>query len=137
MSRDRLHGALEAGRACRGAWLFLGSPEAAEVLGHAGFDAMIVDHEHSPGGFETAVQQMRAIRAAGDATILARVGGPDPGSIGRLLDCGAQGLLMPNVESAEQARAFVAACRYPPRGRRGAHCTVSRAAAWGYRSQAC
>lgn len=135
MGRDRLLEGLEAGRACRGAWLFLGSAESAELLGHAGFDALIVDHEHSPGGLETAVHQMRAIRAAGDASILARVGGPEPGPIGRLLDCGAQGLLMPNVETAEQARAFVAACRYPPKGRRGAHFTVSRAAAWGYRAQ--
>src|SRR5688572_23320659 len=80
---------------------------------------------------------MRAIRAAGDATILARVGSNDPAAIKRLLDCGAEGLLLPNVENADEARAFVAACRYPPKGRRGAHFTVSRAAGWGFRSDEC
>lgn len=137
MVRHRLLDRLETGAHCRGAWLFLGSPDAAEVLGHAGFDALLIDHEHSPGGLETAVHQMRAIRAAGDATILARLGSNDPAAIKRLLDCGAEGLLLPNVESAEEARAFVAACRYPPKGRRGAHFTVSRAAAWGFRSDEC
>lgn len=132
----RLLERLEAGTRCRGAWLFLGSPDAAELLGHAGFDALIIDHEHSPGGIETAVHQMRAIRAAGDATILARLGSNDPAAIKRLLDCGAEGLLLPNVESAEEARAFVAASHYPPRGGRGTHLSVSRAAGWGFESEA-
>lgn len=134
MAAGRLAARIVAGEPCTGAWLFLGSPDAAEVLGHAGFDALIIDHEHSPGGIETAVHQMRAIRAAGDATILARVGSNDAAVIKRLLDCGAEGLLLPNVESAEEARAFVDACHYPPRGRRGTHLSVSRAAGWGFRS---
>lgn len=133
---NRLLDRLKAGTACRGAWLFLGSPDAAEVLGHAGFDALVIDHEHSPGGLETAVHQMRAIRAAGDATILVRVGSNDPAAIKRLLDCGAEGLMLPCVENAAEARDFVAACRYPPKGRRGAHFTASRAAGWGLHSDA-
>lgn len=128
---SRLAKRLAAGEAATGAWLFMGSPDATEILAGAGFDALIIDHEHSPGGLDTAVHQMRAIRAAGDATILVRMGGPDADAIKRILDCGAEGLLLPTVESAEQARDFVAACRYPPRGRRGAHFTVSRAARWG------
>ena len=128
--------AVESGERLTAAWLFLGSPDAAEVLGHAGFDALIIDHEHSPGGMETAVHQMRAIRAAGDATILARLGSNDAAAIKRLLDCGAEGLLLPNVESADEASDFVAACRYPPKGRRGAHFTVSRAAHWGLEGEA-
>lgn len=135
--RNRLLERLEAGGRCRGAWLFLGSPDAAEVLGLAGFDALIIDHEHSPGGLETAVHQMRAIRAVGDSTLLARLGSNDPADVKRLLDCGAEGLLLPNVESAAEAEGFVAACRYPPKGRRGAHFTVSRAAGWGFHSDAC
>lgn len=133
---NRLLDRLEAGKACRGVWLFLGSPDAAELLGRAGFDALLIDHEHSPGGIETAVHQMRAIRAAGDATILARLGSNDPAAIKRLLDCGAEGLLLPNVESAEEARAFVAAAHYPPRGRRGTHLSVSRATNWGFDADA-
>ena len=132
----RFFQAIDRGDRLTGAWLFLGSPDAAEVLGHAGFDALIIDHEHSPGGMETAVHQMRAIRVAGDAAILARLGGNDAAAIKRLLDCGAEGLMLPNVESAEEARDFVAACRYPPKGRRGAHFTVSRAARWGLEGDA-
>ncbi len=131
---SRLLASLRGGKPARGAWLFMGSPEATEVLAHLDFDALVIDHEHSPGGIETAVHQMRAIRAAGDATILVRMGGLDDRAIKLALDCGAEGLLLPTVESASQAREFVAACRYPPRGRRGAHFTVSRAAAWGERS---
>lgn len=128
---SRLIDRLRHGKTALGAWLFLGSPDAAEVLGHCDFDALIIDLEHSPGGIETAVHQMRAIRAAGAATILVRLGALDAAAIKLALDCGAEGLLLPTVESAEEARAFVSACRYPPRGRRGAHFTVSRAARWG------
>ena len=133
---SRLHAKLAAGTPATGAWLFMGSPDAAEVLSVAGFDALIIDHEHSPGGLDTAVHQMRAIRAASDATILVRLGGPDPDAIKRILDCGAEGLLLPTVEGAAQVEAFVAAARYPPRGRRGAHFTVSRAARWGSEGEA-
>ena len=131
---SRLLEKLRAGENGVGAWLFMGSPNASEILGFAGFDALVIDHEHTPGGIETAVHQMRAIRAAGDATPLVRLASGDPDRIKLVLDCGAEGLLLPNVESAGEARAFVAACRYPPKGRRGAHFTVSRAAAWGYRA---
>lgn len=132
---SRLIDRLGNGKTAVGAWLFLGSPDAAEVLGHCDFDALIIDLEHSPGGIETAVHQMRAIRAAGAATILVRLGALDAAAIKLALDCGAEGLLLPTVESAEEARAFVSACRYPPRGRRGAHFTVSRAARWGFAAQ--
>lgn len=122
---------LRAGRRATGAWLFLGSPDTAEVLGGAGFDALIIDHEHTPGGIETAVHQMRAIRAAGPTTMLLRLPGLDPDYIKLALDCGVEGLLLPDARSAAQVETFVAACHYPPRGRRGAHFTVSRAARWG------
>lgn len=129
--QNRLLAKLKADETCYGAWLFLGSPHVSEVLGLVGFDALIIDHEHSPGGIETAIHQMRAIQAAGSTTVLARVGANDTSQIKMLLDAGVEGLLLPNVESADEARAFVAACRYPPAGRRSAHYTVSRAAHWG------
>jgi 4-hydroxy-2-oxoheptanedioate aldolase len=131
---SRLLAGLREGRQCRGAWLFLGSPNAAEVLAQFAFDALIIDHEHSPGSIETAVHQMRAIRAAGDATILVRLAGLDDRAVKLVLDCGAEGLMLPTVHGAAEAREFVAACRYPPGGRRGAHFTVSRAASWGTRA---
>ncbi|HEY1230701.1 MAG TPA: aldolase/citrate lyase family protein [Ramlibacter sp.] len=128
---NRLLARLRAGHACTGAWLFLGSPNVTELLGGVGFDALIIDHEHTPGGIETAVEQIRAVRCAGDSTVLARVGGNDRAAIKLLLDAGVEGLLLPDVRSVDEARQFVAACRYPPAGNRGAHFTVSRAAHWG------
>ncbi|MGE0521189.1 MAG: HpcH/HpaI aldolase/citrate lyase family protein [Candidatus Binatia bacterium] len=128
---SRLAQKLSAEVPARGVFLFTGSPDNAEILGGAGFDAVIIDHEHTPGSIETAVHQMRAIRAAGDATILVRLAGLDADRIKLTLDCGADGLLLPNAQSAEAVAALVAACRHPPRGVRGAHFTVSRAARWG------
>lgn len=128
---SRLAQKLRTGAPARGVFLFTGSPDNAEILGGAGFDAVIIDHEHTPGSIETAVHQMRAIRAVGDATVLVRLAGPDADRIKLTLDCGADGLLLPNVQSADAVAALVAACRYPPRGVRGAHFTVSRAARWG------
>lgn len=128
---SRLLERLGAGGKGAGAWLFTGSPDVAEILSIAGYDALIIDHEHTPGGIETAVHQMRAIRAASDATMLVRLPGLDADRIKLTLDCGAEGLMLPDVRTAEQVRTFVSASRYPPHGRRGAHFTVSRAARWG------
>ncbi|HYC38594.1 MAG TPA: aldolase/citrate lyase family protein [Usitatibacter sp.] len=128
---SRLLDRLAEGAPAQGAFLFTASADNAEILAGAGFDAIVIDHEHSPGGLEAAVHQMRAIRAASDATILVRLPGLDADRVKRTLDLGAEGLLLPNAESAEDVAAFVAAARYPPHGRRGAHFTVSRAASWG------
>ena len=129
--RNRLKSALLTGTRCTGAWLFSGSPAAGEILGLQGFDALVIDQEHSPHGPETTIAQMRAIAAAGPATILVRVPDGESRTIKLALDSGAEGVLVPTVESAAEARAIVAACRYPPDGRRGAHHTIGRAADWG------
>src|SRR6185437_10233058 len=129
--RNGLKSALLTGTRCTGAWLFSGSPAAGEILGLQGFDALVIDQEHSPHGPETTIAQMRAIAAAGPATILVRVPDGESRTIKLALDSGAEGVLVPTVESAAEARAIVAACRYPPDGRRGAHHTIGRAADWG------
>jgi len=128
---NHLKSALLAGGRCIGAWLFSGSPVAGEILGLQGFDALVIDQEHTAHGPETTIAQMRAIAAAGPATILVRVPDGESRTIKLALDSGAEGIVVPTVESAEEARAIVAACRYPPDGRRGAHHTVARAADWG------
>nr|WP_255426447.1 aldolase/citrate lyase family protein [Pseudonocardia sp. C8] len=105
----------------------LGSTAAIEVLGWAGFDTVCVDAEHSALDPSTIASMIRAADAVG-AAVLVRV--PDHGSdIGRVLDLGAAGVLVPRVESAEQARAVVSAVRYPPDGARGAG--PGRAARYG------
>ncbi|HEX5458502.1 MAG TPA: aldolase/citrate lyase family protein [Steroidobacteraceae bacterium] len=132
--RNHLKSALLAGVRCTGAWLFSGSPAAGEILGTQGFDALVIDQEHTAHGPETTIAQMRAVAAAGPATMLVRVPDGESRTIKLALDSGAEGIFVPTVESAEEARAIVAACRYPPDGRRGAHHTVARAADWGRNS---
>lgn len=132
---NQLKSRLKNGDPSLGCWLFLGSPSATELLAHVGFDALIIDHEHSPGGLETAVHQLRAASAS-PTTILARLADNDPAEVKRLLDSGVEGVIAANVESAEEVERLVQAAYYPPRGRRGAHFTVSRAAGWGAASQA-
>lgn len=134
LHRNHLKSALTQGARCTGAWLFSGSAVAAEILGLHGFDGLVIDQEHSPNGPESTLAQMRSIAAAGPATILVRVPDGEARTIKLALDSGAQGIVVPTVESADEARAIVAACRYPPHGRRGAHYTVARAADWGRKS---
>lgn len=131
---NRLKAKLKSGDPTRGCWLFLGSPAATEVLSHAGFDALIIDQEHSEGGLETATHQLRAA-ARSQTTLLARLSDNHPTQVKQLLDAGVEGLLAPNVESADEVQRLVDAAYYPPRGRRGAHFTVSRAAGCGAWSQ--
>ena len=127
---NRLKQRLDDGREALGAWLFMGSPAAAEIMARGGFDALIIDQEHSPGGLETGIEQLKG--AAGtDATMLWRLADNHPTPVRHALDAGAEGILAANVESAADAARLVEASFYPPRGRRGAHFTVSRAAGWG------
>lgn len=130
LKSNRVLQSLAEGRICTGCWLFMGSPVVTEVLADMPLEALIIDLEHSPSGLETAIEQLRAA-APFAPTMLARVPGFDSDRIKPLLDAGVEGILAPNVESAEQVERLVDACRYPPLGRRGLHYTVSRAAAWG------
>ena len=115
-----------------GAFLFTPSPDNAEIMALAGYDVLIVDREHVAGDMAEAVHQLRAIRSVSDVPVLVRIRNHREGSIKPLLDAGFDGIIAANVASAEAARAIVAACHYPPLGRRGAHFTVSRAARYGH-----
>ena len=108
----------EGGRAF-GTMLFeFASPGIARIIAGAGAEFLILDMEHSGWGFETVKQQIAAARAAG---LVALVNPPSGAfeDIGRCLDLGAQGLMIPVVETKEQAHALVATTRYPPLGHRG------------------
>lgn len=100
-----------------GGWLTTESRYLAEVMSHAGFDAVTVDLQHGMFGIDTAIGLLQAV-SAGPATPLARCASHDPAVIGKLLDAGAYGIICPDVGSAAEAAAFVAACRYPPIGHR-------------------
>ncbi len=93
------------------------SHEIGPIAATAGFDTLYVDLEHSVLSLETTSLLCHAARQAG-VVPLVRVPTIDPALFGRLLDGGAMGLILPHVESAEQARAVVAATRYPPHGTR-------------------
>ncbi|WP_115865709.1 HpcH/HpaI aldolase family protein [Halorussus litoreus] len=103
-----------------GHWLSVGHPAVAEVCARDA-DFAVIDTEHAPTDLETVANLARAIESAGDeyTTPLARTPWNDPVRIKRLLDTGVSGVLVPMVESADEARAAVEATRYPPEGVRG------------------
>ncbi len=103
----------------------------AEILGGCGFDAIMIDHEHGSGDLSAAIQQHRAIRASGDTSILMRIPSNDPVAVKRALDAGMEGIMFPSVNTAQEARAAVDACRYPANGSRGAGFGAARAALYG------
>lgn len=96
----------------------LGSNVVAEVLAYAGYDWIVVDTEHAPNDPADVLAQLQGL-ATGTAEPVVRVAWNDTVLIKRLLDVGARSLLVPFVQSAAEARAAVAATRYPPRGVRG------------------
>lgn len=106
-----------------------GSPALTEMLAACGFDWVLVDTEHSPIELPDVIDHLRAIAGAG-LPALVRPAWNDMVTIKRLLDQGAQTLLIPYVESAEEARAAVSSTRFPPKGVRGVS-GASRAANYG------
>ena len=109
---------LAAGEVLNGFWLSLASPVASEALSLAGFDWLLFDGEHSPVDV-AGVQPLLQAAATGTASAVVRPAWNDKVLIKRLLDIGAQTLLVPFVQSAEEAAAAVLASRYPPHGVRG------------------
>jgi 4-hydroxy-2-oxoheptanedioate aldolase len=121
---------LARGRPALGCLANMGSPVAAEILGLAGYDCVMVDMEHGPGDVFNTLQQLQAI-AATPAVPLLRVPENAPVYLKRALDAGPNGVMVPAVETAEDARQAVAACRYPPRGLRGVAHPIARASGYG------
>lgn len=108
---------LRAGQPAVGSWLGLCSPIAAENMAQIGWDWLVVDAEHSPVGFETMVNCFRAIQLGG-AVPMARVPWNDTVWIQRTLDAGALGLVVPMVNSVEDAKAAVGNMKFATRGQR-------------------
>ena len=109
---------LKAGKKTAGAWVQLASPFTAEILSSAGFDWLMLDMEHGPGEILTLISQVHAMKGA-DSTPLVRTPWNDFVAIKRILDAGAQGVLVPYVNSREEAEMAVRACKYPVQGIRG------------------
>jgi len=117
-----------------GAWLAgtfinLGSALTAEIAANAGFDWLMIDQEHGPGGDETLLSQLQAIAGTGVSTVV-RIAANEEARFKRVLDLGANGVMVPHVNSAEEAARAVASVRYPPWGHRGVS-RLNRAAGFG------
>ena len=100
-----------------GGWCVLGSPLAAELMARVGFDWVCVDTQHGIMGHEQTVAMLTALSVTGTPAFV-RVAGNEGHLISRVLDAGAQGVIVPMVNSAEEAQRAVSACRYPPVGQR-------------------
>lgn len=126
---NRFREAISARRAQIGLWCTLSTGFAAEVVADAGFDWLLLDTEHSPGDVLTVLGQLQALAGHAPSPVV-RPATNDPVLIKRFLDIGVQSLLIPYIETVEQARAAVAAIRYPPDGIRGVS-ALTRATAFG------
>lgn len=104
------------------AGMFVGfpSPALVEMCGHAGFDFVIIDNEHGPMSLETTEHMIRAARCAGTLPVVRT----QEAAILRVLDAGASGVQVPMVNTAEQAKRIVEACKFPPLGTRSSAFTA-------------
>lgn len=118
--------ALKDGKAQTGCWLGLADPYTAEISAHAGFDWLLIDGEHAPNDLRSITAQLQVIAASRSHAVVRPVVG-ETWMIKQLLDAGAQSLLVPMVESVDQAQELVRAVTYPPEGVRGVGSALARA----------
>ncbi|MBZ6384460.1 MULTISPECIES: 4-hydroxy-2-oxoheptanedioate aldolase [Pantoea] len=121
--------ALAAKKPQIGLWLGLANSYSAEVVAGAGFDWLLIDGEHAPNDVRSVLDQLQAIAPYPSHPVV-RPPWNNAVVIKQLLDTGAQTLLVPMVQSADDARSAVKACRYPPHGIRGVGSALARASRW-------
>lgn len=127
-SNTFLH-ALRAQQAQIGLWVGLADANVAEALAPCGFDWLLIDAEHAPNDVRSVLQQLRATAPYPVHSIVRPVEG-DVALVKQYLDIGAQTLLVPMVDTPEQARLMARAMRYPPQGIRGVGAALARASRW-------
>ncbi|AEI80110.1 2,4-dihydroxyhept-2-ene-1,7-dioic acid aldolase HpaI [Cupriavidus necator N-1] len=125
--------ALAARQAQIGLWLSMATPYLAEVSATAGFDWLLIDGEHAPNDLRSTLHALQAVAPYPVQPVVRAVAGEVP-LIKQLLDIGARSLLVPMVDTAEQARMVVSATRYPPQGIRGVGSAIARASQWSART---
>ena len=119
--------ALRDGKTLFGCWLGLADTFSAELMGTAGFDWLVIDGEHAPNDLRSITTQLQVL-AASDSHAIVRVPVGETYLIKQVLDAGAQTVLVPMVDSADQARQLVRDVTYPPKGDRGVGYALTRAA---------
>jgi 4-hydroxy-2-oxoheptanedioate aldolase len=122
--------ALARGERQIGCWMCFGEAPTAEIVGTAGFDWPVIDGEHAPNDIRSIRNQLMAL-AASDSHPVVRLPIGETWMVKQALDAGAQNILIPMIETAEQARDMVRACQYPPHGTRGVGATAARASRFG------
>ena len=128
MRENRLRRIWSEGQTATGLLLLTPSAYSAEVLAHQGWDFLFVDMQHGAIDERAATDMLTAISTT-DTTPLVRLPGLNSGMVGKMLDAGAYGIICPMIDTAEEARRLVAACRYPPLGNRS--CGPFRARLYG------
>lgn len=121
--------ALKEGRPQLGLWGSLTSPYLAEAMATCGFDWYLIDGEHAPNDLHSILGQLQSLAAYPTQPVV-RPRISDVPLIKQLLEIGAQTLLVPMIDTAEQARRTVAAMRYPPQGIRGVGSSAARSSRW-------
>jgi len=116
-------------RPLAGMWVCSASPLVAEICAGGGLDWLLIDMEHAPNGLESVLAQLHAVSGYPIVAVV-RIPVADPVVIKQVLDLGATTILVPMVNSAQQAQEVVAAAHYPPRGRRGVGSALARSARW-------
>jgi 4-hydroxy-2-oxoheptanedioate aldolase len=122
--------ALREGKPQIGLWVGMVDPSVAELLAGVGFDWLCLDAEHSPNDVRTVLAQLQAIAPYPVQTVVRPVHGASE-LLKQYLDIGVQTILVPMIETPEQAARVVAATRYPTRGHRGVASATTRASRWG------
>jgi 4-hydroxy-2-oxoheptanedioate aldolase len=130
--RNPFKAALARGDKLIGLWLSMADPYSAEICATAGFQWLLIDGEHAPNDLRSTLAQLQAVAPYPGHPVVRTVDG-NPALIKQLLDIGVQTLLVPMVDTPEQAAALAAATRYPPEGTRGVGAAAARAARWGAR----
>lgn len=122
--------ALTKGEMQIGCWMSFAEAITAEIMGTAGFDWLVIDGEHAPNDIRSIRDQLIALaNSPSHAVVRLPIG--ETWMIKTVLDAGAQTILVPMVESADQARELVRACQYPPKGVRGVGAAATRATMYG------
>ncbi|MHA7850767.1 aldolase/citrate lyase family protein [Roseovarius sp.] len=123
---NRFKSALARGDMLYGCWAGFADAYATEMLATAGFDWLVIDGEHAPNDLPSIMRQLQVLETRHSAPVV-RLPMGEPWAIKQVLDAGAQTLLIPMVDSGDQARALVRATRYPPEGIRGSGAALARA----------
>jgi 4-hydroxy-2-oxoheptanedioate aldolase len=114
-----------------GLWAAFADAYVTEVLATTGFDWLLIDNEHAPNDLRSTLAQLQAVAPYHSHPVVRPVRS-DVAIIKQLLDIGAQTLLLPMIDTVEQAREAVAATRYPPKGIRGVGSALARASRWNH-----